>query len=70
MLRADVVAAVRAGRFHVHAVATVDEGIALLTARPAGEAGPDGRFPEGSVNAAVERALAAHLERLKELRAE
>ena len=68
MLRNDVVEAVRAARFHVHAVASVDEGIALLTGRPAGEPGRDGRFPEDSVNGAVQRALAANLARLKELR--
>jgi predicted ATP-dependent protease len=70
MLRQDVVEAVRAGRFHVHAIATVDEGLTLLTGREAGERGADGRFPEGSVNAAVERALAANVERLKEMRVE
>jgi lon-related putative ATP-dependent protease len=68
MLREDVVEAVRAERFHIHTVSTVDEGIALLTGREAGERGPDGRFPEGSFNAAVEDALAANLTRLKELR--
>jgi hypothetical protein len=60
---------VREGRFHVHAVSTVDEGLALLTGREAGPPGPDGRFPEGSVNAAVEQALAANVRRLKALRA-
>jgi predicted ATP-dependent protease len=69
MLREDVVAAVREGRFHVHAVATVDEGLALLSGREAGARGPDGRFPEGTVNAAVEQALAANVRRLRELRA-
>ena len=34
MLRQDVVDAVRAGRFHVWAVASVDEALALLTGRP------------------------------------
>ena len=35
MLREDVVEAVASGRFHVYAVGTVDEGIALLTGMPA-----------------------------------
>jgi lon-related putative ATP-dependent protease len=69
MLRDDVVEAVRADRFHIHAIRTVDEGVALLAGRPAGERGPDGQYPAGSVNAAVEEALAASLARLKELRA-
>jgi len=68
MLREDVVDAVRAGRFHVYAVATIDEGLALLSEREAGVRGLDGRFPEGSVNAAVEAALAANVDRLKQLR--
>jgi predicted ATP-dependent protease len=70
MLREDVVEAVRAERFHVYAITTVDEGLALLTGREAGERGIDGRFPEGSVNAAVESALAANVERLKEMHVE
>jgi lon-related putative ATP-dependent protease len=70
MLRDDVVAAVREGRFHVWAIGTVDEGLELLTGRQAGERGPDGRFPEGSVNAAVEQALARNVERLRQLRAD
>jgi lon-related putative ATP-dependent protease len=70
MLRPDVVEAVRAERFHVYAITTVDEGLALLTGREAGERGSDGRFPEGSVNAAVESALAASVERLRYMQRE
>jgi lon-related putative ATP-dependent protease len=70
MLREDVVDAVRAGRFHIFAVATIDEGLALLSGRDAGERGADGAFPKGSVNAAVEAALAANVDRLKQLRRE
>jgi lon-related putative ATP-dependent protease len=68
MLREDVVAAVREERFSVWAVATVDDGIALLSGREAGEPGPDGTFPEGSFNAAVERALLENVARRRELR--
>lgn len=67
MLREDVVAAVAAGRFHVWAADTVDDGIELLTATPAGAPGDDGRFPEGTVNGRVERALLEFSERLREL---
>jgi lon-related putative ATP-dependent protease len=69
MLREDVVQAVRERRFHLYAVSTIDEGMARLSGREAGERGPDGRFPEGSVNALVEQALAANVTRLRELRA-
>jgi len=68
MLREDVVEAVRDGRFAVHAVSSVDEGMALLTGRPAGERGADGRFPAGSVNGEIERVLQEGVERLKQLR--
>jgi len=59
MLRADVVAACAAGRFAVHAVKHVDEGIALLAGVVAGERGADGSFAGGSVNARVEDRLRA-----------
>jgi lon-related putative ATP-dependent protease len=64
MLSDEVVAAVRDGRFHLWAVRTIDAGIALLTGRPAGERGPDGHYPEGSVHRLVEerlRTYAGHL---------
>ncbi|HVV83918.1 MAG TPA: Lon protease family protein, partial [Kofleriaceae bacterium] len=62
MLRSDVVAAVAAGRFHLHAVADVDEAIELLTGVAAGARDADGLFPEGSVNALVEARLARFAE--------
>jgi hypothetical protein len=65
MLRHEVVQAVQAGTFHVYAVSTVDEGIALLTGREAGEQQPDGAFPEGTVNCAVQERLLLLAERVK-----
>ena len=50
MLRADVVEACAAGRFHVWPVGGVDEAIELLTATPAGVPDERGVVPEGSVN--------------------
>jgi len=54
MLRDEVVEAVRDGKFHVYAVSTIDQGIALLTGREAGEKKEDGLYPEGTVNQAVQ----------------
>jgi predicted ATP-dependent protease len=68
MLHDDVVDAVRTGRFHVHPVRTVDEGIALLSGRPAGEPDAEGRFPDGTFNAVIEATLDANVERLRRLR--
>ena len=53
MLRRDVVDAARAGQFHIYPVATVDEGIALLTGIPAGELSDDGAYPTDSINGRV-----------------
>ena len=58
MLRADVVQACAEGKFGIFAVRTVDEAIALMTGRPAGQRGEDGRYPDGTVNADVDASLA------------
>ncbi|MGH7080636.1 MAG: ATP-dependent protease, partial [Acetobacteraceae bacterium] len=57
MLREDVVAAAAAGRFAIYPIASIDEGIALLTGREAGLRGADGAWPEASVNRLVEDRL-------------
>ena len=57
MLRKDVVQAVREGKFHIHPVRTIDQGIEILTGTEAGERQEDGRFKEGSVNDLVDRKL-------------
>ncbi|MDW4551163.1 ATP-binding protein [Defluviimonas sp. D31] len=62
MLRDDVVEAARAGRFRVIPVATIDEGIAILTGRAAGVRDADGAFPEDSVNGRVEARLREYAE--------
>ncbi len=48
MLRDDVLAAVREGRFRIHGIDSVDDAMQLLGGLPAGAAGADGSFPEGS----------------------
>jgi len=58
MLRQDVVAAVREGRFHIHAIDSIDQGIEVLTGTPAGARQADGHYPEGSINARVAARLA------------
>ncbi len=62
MLRRDVVEAVTAGKFHVYAVETIDQGIEILTGVPAGARDASGNFPEGSVNRRVEDRLVAMAE--------
>jgi predicted ATP-dependent protease len=62
MLRPDVVAAVTAGRFHIYAVGTVDEGIELLTGVPAGTPDAKGNYPADTVNGKVMKRLAELVE--------
>ncbi len=66
MLRKDVVAAAEAGRFTVYAVRNIDEGIEILTGRPAGELQPDGRYPEDSINFLVDQKLQELAEGIKD----
>ncbi|MBS0586739.1 MAG: AAA family ATPase [Proteobacteria bacterium] len=53
MLRRDVVEAAAAGKFHIYAVADIDQAIALLTGLAAGEIGANGEYPHGSINGLV-----------------
>ncbi len=57
MLREDVVAAVRAGQFHIWGVRTIDEGIEVLTGVPAGVRQANGKFTRDSVNARIDGRL-------------
>ncbi len=57
MLRTDVVDAIAAGKFHIHEVSTVEEGIELLTGVPAGLADAAGRYPEATVFGAAQAKL-------------
>lgn len=54
MLNDEVIGAVERGRFHLYAVRTLDEAIALLTGLPAGERNASGEYPAGTVNALAE----------------
>jgi lon-related putative ATP-dependent protease len=66
MLRKEVVEAVTQGKFHIYAVKTVDEGIEILTGKEAGAPGPDGTYPEGTLNDLVNRKLKTLAEGLKD----
>jgi lon-related putative ATP-dependent protease len=57
MLRSDVIAACTSGQFAVYPVSTINEGLAVLTGRAAGERAADGTYPVDSVNRLVEDRL-------------
>ena len=58
MLRQDVIEAVRAGKFQIYPISTIDEGIEVLTGLPAGEPDDSGNYPAESLNAKVQQRLA------------
>ncbi|MBT9133747.1 MAG: Lon protease [Firmicutes bacterium] len=58
MLHSEVLEAVKAGRFHIYAVRTIEEGIEVLTGMPAGERDSTGEYTEGSIFRLVEQKLA------------
>jgi predicted ATP-dependent protease len=64
MLRGDIVEDVTAGRFHIYAIETIDQGIEILTGSPAGER-ISGSYPEGTINNRVERRLQQFAEGLR-----
>lgn len=57
MLKEEVIEAAKKGEFHIYPVATIDEGIELLTGIPAGELGSDGKYPKESINRWVQERL-------------
>lgn len=67
MLKEEVVDAVAKGKFHIWAVNTVDEGIEVLTGKKAGEKGPDGKYPEGTVNFLTAAKLKEYTEKFSKL---
>ena len=69
VLREDVARAIAEGKFHLYAVATVAQGIEVLTGVPAGERDSSGRFPAASVFGRVERRVIEIAERLREAEA-
>ncbi len=65
MLRHDVVQAVEEQRFHIYAIETIDEGIALLAGRPAGKRLRSGGFAPGSMHALVDATLKRYAKQQK-----
>ena len=66
MLKEEVVEAVKAGKFSIYSVKTIDEGIEVLTGTKAGQRRADGTFEEGTVNYLVDKQLREMADKLKE----
>ncbi len=69
MLKDEVVAAVREGKFHIWSVETIEQGIEVLTGVPTGVQLPDGTYPAGSINYLVDKRLREILESRKKFSA-
>lgn len=67
MLKRKVVEAVSKGQFHIYPVATIDEGLEILTGTPAGKRLPEGTFEQNSVSYRVDRRLRELVEGLRKL---
>lgn len=66
VLKEEVIEAVKNGMFHIYAISTIEEGIEILTGKPAGEMDENGRYPEGSVNEKVFEKLRKFYEKSSE----
>src|ERR1700680_2621566 len=66
MLREDILDAVAAGKFHIWPVATVEQGIEILTGRAAGARDDKGKFEDGTVFALVDERLRAMANTMKD----
>lgn len=53
MLDSEIINAVKQKKFHIWAVKTIDEGIEILTGKPAGVMDKNGVYPAGTVNGEV-----------------
>ena len=69
MLKQEVLDAVNAGKFHVYPVATIEEGIEVLTGKPAGKQLADGSFEENSIYWLVDKRLREMAETVKRFQA-
>jgi lon-related putative ATP-dependent protease len=66
MLEQEVVDVVREGKFHIHAIDTIEEGIELLTGMPAGKRRRDGTYPKDTVFGKVDEQLKKMAQMAKE----
>ena len=68
MLKKNVIDAVAAGKFRIWQVATIEEGIEILTGTPAGKPDKDGNYPADTVYGRVQGKLTTYLKQSLKLR--
>ena len=57
LLRSDVSSAIKTGKFHIYPIKTIEEGIEILLAHPAGKQERNGKYSVGSVFAKADDKL-------------
>ena len=65
MLNEEIIEEVKKGKFHIHAISTIDEGIELLMDKPAGVRQANGVYPKDTINWAIENQLLAFAKKAK-----
>ena len=70
MLKQEVIDAVKKGKFHIYRVATIQEGIEILTGEKAGSPDQKGDFPPNTVYGKVQAKLKDYVKRTFELKKE
>ncbi|WP_438951523.1 Lon protease family protein [Porticoccus sp.] len=70
MLEQRVIDAVSQGKFHIYAVSTIDEAVALLTGMSAGDADDQGEYPPDSVNGKVMSKIEAWIQTARKFSAD
>ncbi|GAB6908700.1 Peptidase S16 lon protein LonB [Desulfosarcina cetonica] len=68
MLKKSVIDAVKAGQFRIWQVGTVEEGIEILTGKPAGTPDGNGNYPADTVYGRVQRKLETYLKQSLKLK--
>jgi lon-related putative ATP-dependent protease len=65
MLKRELVKAIEEDKFHIYPVKNISEGIEVLTGIEAGERQPDGSYPEGTINHAIQMRLTEMAEKIR-----
>jgi predicted ATP-dependent protease len=66
MVKQEVVDAVKAGRFHIYPIKTIEQGIEILTGMKAGKKRKNGTYPKGTLFRLVDDRLRAMAERARD----
>jgi len=68
ILKKEVLDAVAEGKFHIYQVASIEEGIEILTGVPAGKVDEKGNYPDGTVYGKVQTKLEQYVKQTQQLK--